>query len=58
MIYQDDVEFNLACLLADGDEDFTDEETADMGLYLMQCVAIKAAGDEHLVHWEASEAVH
>jgi hypothetical protein len=58
MIYQDDVELNLALLLADGEEDFSDVETAEMGLHLMQCVAIKAAGEEHLVHWEASEALH
>lgn len=29
-----------------------------MELHLMDCVAIKIAGDESLVHWEASEVLH
>lgn len=27
-------------------------------LHLMDCVAVKQAGDEHLVHWQASEELH
>jgi hypothetical protein len=27
-------------------------------LHLMDCVAVKTAGDEHLVHWQASEVLH
>lgn len=27
-------------------------------LHLMDCVAVKTAGDENLVHWEASEVLH
>ena len=29
-----------------------------MELHLMDCVAIKSAGGEHLVHWELSEELH
>jgi hypothetical protein len=27
-------------------------------LHLMECVAVKTAGNEHLVHWQASEEYH
>ena len=30
----------------------------EMELHLMDCVAVKTAGNEHLVHWEASEVIH
>lgn len=30
----------------------------EMELHLMDCVAVKTAGDEHLVHWQASEVLH
>ena len=29
-----------------------------MELHLMECIAVKTAGNEHLVVWEASEELH
>lgn len=43
----------LAQLIFDDITDFTDEEVLEMELALMDAIAIKQAGGEHLVHWEA-----
>ena len=54
MTYASDPELNLWALLQDQRSDFTEEEVLEMELHLMSAVAIKQAGGEHLVHWEAS----
>jgi len=54
MTYASDVDLNLARLIQDDIRDFTPEEVLEMELALMDAVAIKVAGGEHLVHWEAA----
>ena len=49
-----DVELNLAQLIFDDITDFTAEEVLDMELHLMDAIAIKRAGGEHMVHWDAA----
>jgi len=49
-----DAELNLAQLIFDDVRNFTPEEILDMELHLMDAIAIKRAGGEHLVHWEAA----
>ena len=34
--------------------EFPDEVLFEMELHLMDCVAVKTAGAEYLVHWQAS----
>jgi hypothetical protein len=54
MTYAIDQDLNLARLIFDDITDFTDEEILEMELHLMDAVAIKRAGGEHLVCWEAA----
>jgi len=54
MTYASDVDLNLARLIQDDIRDFTPKEVLEMELALMDAVAIKVAGGEHLVHWEAA----
>ena len=54
MNYVSDAELNLAALIQDQITDFTEEEVLDMELHLMDAIAIKRAGGEHLVHWHAA----
>ena len=54
MTYASDVDLNLARLIQDDIRDFTPEEVLEMELHLMDAIAIKQAGGEHLVCWEAS----
>jgi len=54
MTYASDVDLNLARLIQDDIRDFTAEEVLEMELALMDAIAIKVAGGEHLVHWEAA----
>jgi hypothetical protein len=49
-----DADLNLAQLIFDDIRDFTPEEILEMELHLMDAVAIKQAGGEHLVLWEAA----
>ena len=49
-----DADLNLAQLIFDDVRDFTAEEVLEMELALMDAIAIKRAGGEHLVHWEAA----
>ena len=35
-----------------------EEMILPMELHLMECVAVKHAGGEHLVHWQASEELN
>jgi len=49
-----DADLNLAQLIFDDVRDFTAEEVLEMELALMDAIAIKQAGGEHLVHWEAA----
>ena len=39
-------------------EDVPADVMFKMELHLMDCVAVKTAGDENLVHWQASEEFH
>jgi len=50
-----DADLNLARLIFDDIRDFTAEEVLEMELALMAAVAIKQAGGEHLVLWDAAE---
>ena len=52
--FASDAELNLHEVIFDDITDFTDEEILEMELHLMDAVAIKRAGGEHLVHWEAA----
>lgn len=61
MTYASNAEFNLQRLIQDEIDDFTPEELQEMEkhlfemeLILMDAVAVKRAGGEHLVHWEAA----
>ena len=54
MKLESDVQLNLAQLIFDDVTDFTPEEILEMELHLMDAVAIKQAGGEHLVLWEAA----
>ena len=54
MTYASDAELNLAALIQDQITDFTAEEVLEMELHLMDAIAIKRAGGDHLVHWEAA----
>ena len=45
---------NLADLILDDIQDFTEEEVLEMELHLMDAIAIKQAGGDHLVCWEAA----
>jgi len=49
-----DADLNLARLIFDDITDFTAEEVLEMELALMDSIAIKQAGGEHLVHWDAA----
>ena len=49
-----DPELNLWALLQEQRMDFTEDELLEMELHLFDAIAIKRAGGEHLVHWEAS----
>ena len=53
MILENEVQVNFAELM-DGREDFTPEEILQMELTLMDVLAVKHAGAEHLVHWDAA----
>ena len=39
-------------------QEVPEEMVLPMELELMDCIAVKTAGDEHLVVWEASEEMH
>jgi len=54
MTYASDVDLNLARLIQDDIRDFTPEEVLEMELALMDAVAIKVAGCEYLVCWDAA----
>jgi len=54
MTYASDVDLNLARLIQDDIRDFTPEEVLEMELHLMDAIAIKVAGGEHLVHWDSA----
>jgi len=49
-----DADLNLARLIFDDIRDFTAEEVLEMELALMDSIAIKVAGGEHLVLWDAA----
>ena len=49
-----DVDLKLHQVIFDDITDFDDEEILDMELALMDAIAIKRAGGEHLVHWTAA----
>ena len=54
MNYASDAELNLAMLIQDDIRDFTAEEVLEMELHLMDAIAIKVAGGEHLVCWDSA----
>ena len=54
MTYASDVDLNLARLIQDDIRDFTPEEVLEMELALMDAIAIKVSGGEHLVCWDAA----
>ena len=39
-------------------QEVPNEMVLPLELHLMDCIAVKTAGDEHLVVWEASEELH
>jgi hypothetical protein len=39
-------------------DDLPQEMLLPCELHLLDCIAVKQAGGEHLVHWEASEVEH
>ena len=47
-------------LLSIGRDDvaFSDLQIEEASLCLLDLIAIKAAGGDHMVHWEASEMCH
>ena len=49
-----DSSINLADVIFDDVRDFTGEEILEMEMHLMDAIAIKVAGGEHLVCWEAA----
>ena len=49
-----DADLKLSRMIFDNVTDFTEEEILEMELALMAAVAVKVAGGEHLVHWDAA----
>ena len=48
----------LQAAIAGQIEDVPADVMFEMELHLMDCVAVKTAGEENLVHWQASEELH
>jgi len=55
MMLDDETIFNLARAIHDDVVDFTEDEVLDMELVVMDALAVKRAGGDHLVHWDAAQ---
>lgn len=51
---------DILYLFSIGREDiaFTDAQIEEATLYMLDLMAIQAAGGDHMVHWDASEMYH
>lgn len=54
MIIQDAIDLYLQAAVEGQIEELPGELVVPLELHLMDCVAIKKAGGEHMVHWDAA----